>query len=350
MEGSEPSTEILKEIVQEKNEYHLPTKGDAFSYIVAGVILPVSYAYTKYKKAASSIASLTKKEEKMSVQQLHDDKVARVCQEVREWQQLPPEQKGTKGIRTDRNGNASHSVRENVKTGAFKVQMGDFDTILELKKGQNDDMSVVVEPGVTVGKITNYLTEQKLQLAATLEMEEATLGGLVMATGMTTHSHVCGLTHDTVLAYDIVTADGEAIHVTAENEHSDLFRSLPWSHGTLGILVAVELQVVPAAPFVHLEYIPFYSHTEYTQAYQEVLNSDEPPFFLEMIIFSKNSSVLMKGTLVSEEELSNFKDLKVNKLGNPSAPWFFKHVETVIENGKTSEMIPIYDYLMRHGT
>lgn len=34
-------------------------------------------------------------------------------------------------------------------------------------------------------------------------------GGLVMATGMTTHSHVCGLTHDTVISFEIVTASGE---------------------------------------------------------------------------------------------------------------------------------------------
>ena len=32
-----------------------------------------------------------------------------------------------------------------------------------------------------------------------------------MATGMTTHSHVCGLTHDTAVSFEIVTAEGEAM-------------------------------------------------------------------------------------------------------------------------------------------
>ena len=37
-----------------------------------------------------------------------------------------------------------------------------------------------------------YLDERGLQLEATIEMKDATLGGLVMALGMTTHSHVAG--------------------------------------------------------------------------------------------------------------------------------------------------------------
>lgn len=53
-----------------------------------------------------------------------------------------------------------------------------------------------------------------------------------------------------------MTASGELIHVTADNEHSDLFFCLPWSHGTLGFLVALELQLIRIKPFVHLEYIP----------------------------------------------------------------------------------------------
>ena len=36
---------------------------------------------------------------------------------------------------------------------------------------------------------------------ATLELEEATLGGLAMAVGMTTHAHVCGLLQETVIAF-----------------------------------------------------------------------------------------------------------------------------------------------------
>jgi delta24-sterol reductase len=59
-------------------------------------------------------------------------------------------------------------------------------------------------------------------------------GGLVMALGLTTRSHNAGLMHDIVEAYEVVTAAGELIRATKDNEHSDLFHALPWSHGTLG--------------------------------------------------------------------------------------------------------------------
>ena len=70
--------------------------------------------------------------------------------------------------------------------------MNDLQCILNLniKKG-----TILIEPGVTVGEITKYLLKHNSMLECTLEMEEATLGGLAMATGMTTHSHVCGLIH-----------------------------------------------------------------------------------------------------------------------------------------------------------
>lgn len=42
---------------------------------------------------------------------------------------------------------------------------------------------------VTVGQVTQYLVPRGYTLAVTLEIADATLGGLAMGTGMTTHSH-----------------------------------------------------------------------------------------------------------------------------------------------------------------
>lgn len=43
--------------------------------------------------------------------------------------------------------------------------------------------------------------------------------------------------------YEIVLGDGS--HVKAsKKENEDLFRALPWSHGSLGFLVAMELKLV----------------------------------------------------------------------------------------------------------
>jgi len=43
-----------------------------------------------------------------------------------------------------------------------------------------------------------------------------------------------GLYQETVVSYEVVLSDGSCVTATADNEHSDLYRCLPWSHGTLG--------------------------------------------------------------------------------------------------------------------
>jgi hypothetical protein len=42
-----------------------------------------------------------------------------------------------------------------------------------------------------------------------------------------------------------VLGNGELVRATRTNEHADLFRTLPWSHGSLGFLVELELMVIP---------------------------------------------------------------------------------------------------------
>jgi len=89
-------------------------------------------------------------------------------------------------ICTNRDPKQSHSVRVQNKTKFKKIKMNDLQCILKLDINKG---TILIEPGVTVGEITKYLLKYNYMLECTLEMEEATLGGLAMATGMTTHSH-----------------------------------------------------------------------------------------------------------------------------------------------------------------
>ena len=54
-------------------------------------------------------------------------------------------------------------------------------------------------------------------------------------------------------SYDIVTAAGDLIRVAPTGQHAELFRALPWSYGTLGVLVAAELRLIRVpTPYVRL--------------------------------------------------------------------------------------------------
>ena len=71
------------------------------------------------------------------------------------------------------------------KDACQKIPVPLYD-ILELNE---DKMTVRVEPMVSVGDITRYLVPKGYTLAVTLEIADATLGGLAMGVGMTTYSH-----------------------------------------------------------------------------------------------------------------------------------------------------------------
>lgn len=55
---------------------------------------------------------------------------------------------------------------------------------------------------------------------------------------------------------------------TWQEENSELFHAIPWSHGTLGFLVAADLRIIPAKPFVRLTYLPCFSTDVQSQLHQ----------------------------------------------------------------------------------
>lgn len=84
---------------------------------------------------------------------------------------------------------------------------------------------------VTVGEITKFLIPRGYTLAVCLEIADATLGGLALGVGMTTYSHKVGLYQEAVTSYEVVLGDGSLVTAKKDNEHSDLYYALPWSHG-----------------------------------------------------------------------------------------------------------------------
>lgn len=310
--------------------------------VIMGVALPMSKLAATVEKVKAAVA-------KPVVPSEHDQRVERVRADVRRYAAARAEGEAwaQRPLRTDRKGTSSLNIRNADKSTSQTVRMNDLTAILEVDREHG---IVRLEPFATVGDVTTHLLEQGLQLEATIEMKDATMGGLVMALGMTTHSHRCGLVHDTVTAYEIVTADGTLVRATADNEHADLFRALPWSHGTLGLLVALEMRVIPAPSHVRLAYRPFYSLADFAAEYERLAKSDDAPHFIETIIFGRDRAVIMEGHLATEEEVARG-DLPVNPIDRFYKPLFYKHVESMLERGegsRTEELVPMHSYLMRH--
>ncbi len=214
------------------------------------------------------------------------------------------------------------------KNACHKIPIPLYD-ILSLDE---DKMTVTVEPMVSVGDITRYLIPKGYTLAVTLEISDATLGGLAFGVGMTTYSHKVGLYQETIVAYEVVLADGSCVRVTKDNEYSDLYHCLPWSHGTLGFLVGLELQIVRVKPYVHMRYIPVKGKKEYCDIMRELSGANDPkkdtPDYLEATVYNKNEAVIMVGNFADVDTPQ--KEAKVNHVTRWYKPWFYKYVETFL--------------------
>nr|XP_002125856.3 delta(24)-sterol reductase-like [Ciona intestinalis] len=274
----------------------------------------------------------------------HNERVRTIQAAVRKWNDLPTENR--RPMCTSRPNWLSLSTTFFQKKDCHQITVSLFD-ILNLDE---ENMIVKVEPMVSVRDVTDYLITRGYALAVTLEIGDATCGGLAMAVGMTTYSHKVGLYQEAVVSYDVVTADGSLIHVERDNEHEDLFSCLPWSHGTLGFLVALELKIIKVKPYIHLQYIPVKGKKNYCDKMRLLSGALDKlattPDYLEATVFSKDEAVIMVGNFSYADKPGEMG--KVNNVARWYKPWFYKHVETFLRTGGGDEYIPLQQYLLRH--
>eukprot|EP00457_Paulinella_chromatophora_P003862 gb/GEZN01003870.1/.p1 GENE.gb/GEZN01003870.1/~~gb/GEZN01003870.1/.p1 ORF type:complete len:541 (+),score=51.93 gb/GEZN01003870.1/:28-1650(+) len=209
--------------------------------------------------------------------------------------------------------------------------------------------SVTVEPMVNMGQLSHFLIPKGYTLPVLPEMDDLTVGGLFMGVGIETSSHKFGLFNDSILSADVVLADGKLVTCSRE-ANRDLFDALPWSYGTLGLLVSCTIRIVPCKPYVRVQYIPIKSQEESVKKFIEYASKcdgKDATDFVEALAYSETEMVLMPAYYASKEEAES--SGLVNTISWWWKPWFYKHVETILRGGKpTIEYIPLRDYYHRH--
>ncbi|XP_065566869.1 delta(24)-sterol reductase-like [Artemia franciscana] len=293
-------------------------------------LLPVSLIYDIYFYLRSWVIFNLN-----SAPKHHDKKVKDVQRQVRKWKE-----EGRKTpMCTARPGWQTVSFRKGkYKKTMFNVKVNLMDVLdIDVEK-----KIVRVEPLVSMGQLTATLDPLGWTIPILPELDDLTVGGLVMGTGIESSSHKYGLFQHICEAYELVLADGSVVKCSKE-DNPDLFYSIPWSYGTLGFLTAVEIKIIPAARFVKLNYEPVRSLEEAVKAFEKCSMNSEENEFVEGIMFSLNKGVIMTGKMVHSAEPG-----KLNPIGKWYKPWFFKHVESFLSTGKATEYLPLRDYYHRH--
>ncbi|KAK4491526.1 hypothetical protein RD792_002277 [Penstemon davidsonii] len=186
-----------------------------------------------------------------------------------------------------------------------------------------------------------------LSLIVVAELDDLTVGGLINGYGIEGSSHIYGMFSDTVVAYEIVLADGRLVRATKDNEYSDLFYAIPWSQGTVGLLVAAEIKLIPIKEYMKLTYKPVVGNLqELAQGYIDSFaprdgdqdNPEKVPDFVETMIYTPTKAVCMTGKYASKEEAKR-KGNKINSVGWWFKPWFYQHAQTALKKGEFVEFL-----------
>jgi delta24-sterol reductase len=200
---------------------------------------------------------------------------------------------------------------------------------------------VRVEPRVTIGRLLNHLLPRGWTLAVVPELGDLTIGGLLMGYGIETSSHRHGLLCDLVRSCDVVLGDGRLLRASAD-AHRDLFHALPWSLGSLGFVVALELAIIPARRYVHLTYRPVRSLAEACALFEQETCRPDAADFVEGILYGPDAGVIISGVYADAAEPG-----KVYAAHRWHQPWFAERCRRFVDGGG-DEYLPLAHYYRRH--
>lgn len=295
-------------------------------------LLPASVAYGAWLDLRNRIAFRFN-----SAPAKHDARVQDVIRQIEDWHREGRAEK----LCTARSGWKTMSeLVPKYKLSHRKIHVGLYD-ILGIDEQRQ---TVRVEPLATMGQVSRSLISRGWTLPVVPELDSLTVGGLIMGFGVETSSHKYGLFQHICTAFELVTAEGKLLKCSAE-ENPELFHQIPWSHGTLGFLVAAELKIIPAKPYIRLHYQPVNSLDEMVEAFEAASRDTGHNDFVEGLVYSREHAVIMRGQFADAAG----QDGPVNRIGLWYKPWFYKHVEGYLARNQAGvEYLPLRDYFHRH--
>jgi delta24-sterol reductase len=217
------------------------------------------------------------------------------------------------------------------------VDVSMLNNVLSVNKNK---LSAIVEPNVPMDKLVDETLKYGLVPPVIMEFPGITVGGGIQGAGGESSSFRWGCFNRIFNWYEMVLANGEIIK-TSEKENSDLFRGTASSCGSLGIITSAEIQLIAAKKYVELTYIPI---TSFEDAKQKLLKATrEKHDFIDGIMFSKNTGVIMTG------KLSDNINGSLIRFSRAHDQWFFLHAKAINNKKQTvTESIPLKDYLFRY--
>lgn len=179
----------------------------------------------------------------------------------------------------------SNLFRRREQRGAKKIDVRHFNRVLEVDR---ERMIADVEGMTTYEALVDETLEQGLLPTVVPELKTITVGGAVSGLGIESSSFRFGLVHETVQEMEILLGNGRMV-VCSGRENQDLFYGFPNSYGTLGYVLRLKVELIPAKRYVKLTHSRF---------------RDPQTYFAEIARLAERRSVdYLDGTVFHQDEM-----------------------------------------------
>jgi FAD/FMN-containing dehydrogenase len=177
------------------------------------------------------------------------------------------------------------------KNEAAKINIRDFVNILSIDPERR---ICIAESGVTFSKLVRETLKYNLVPKCVPEIKSITLGGTVSGCSVESMSFKHGGFYDSCLEFEIVTGRGDILTCS---RGEDTFEMLHASFGTLGIITTIAFELVPAKPYVRLDFHKYDSMAGFQDAMVDHFTGQDIDF-MDGIVHSPAQFVLCTGNFV----------------------------------------------------
>jgi FAD/FMN-containing dehydrogenase len=212
-----------------------------------------------------------------------------------------------------------------------RVDLSGFNEVVDVDAARG---RVSAEGMTTYADLVDATLAQGLMPCVVPQLKSITLGGAAAGVGIEASSFRYGLVHDTLLALEVLLADGSVVSCTPENEHRDLFFGFPNSYGTLGYALKVTARTIPVKPYVKLEHLR---------------HSDPEKFFEELEARCKSDVDFVDGTVFSGSEMY----LTLGRFADSvpyTSDYTFERIYYRSIRERPEDYLTVHDYIWRWDT
>lgn len=234
-----------------------------------------------------------------------------------------------------------HGSTNTTRIISFKrSEMVDISVLGHVLSVNKDKQTAIVEPNVPMDQLVKATLEHGLVPPVVMEFPGITVGGGIQGAGGESSSFRWGMFNRIFNWYEMVLANGQIVKASLK-DHADLFNGTASSCGSLGVITAAEIQLIPARKYVELTYLPVTSFTAAKDKLVDVTGKDYD--FVDGIMFGPDHGLIIVG------KLTGIPTGRTRRFSRAHDQWFYLHAEKIDKaGGPVTESVPLVDYLFRY--